>query len=84
MKWMQLAAYAIATALTCASTPGHAAVAGTVDSLSGSVNVARNGAAIQPLTTGASVNEGDQISTGTDSWVLLEMVDGASLRNAET
>jgi hypothetical protein len=79
MKWMQLAAYAIATAITCASSQGHAAVAGTVDSLSGSVNVARNGAAAQPLTTGASVNEGDQISTGSDSWVLLEMVDGASL-----
>jgi hypothetical protein len=79
MKWMQLAAYAIAAAITCTSTPGHAVVAGTVDSLSGSVNVARNGAAAQTLTTGASVNEGDQISTGSDSWVLLEMVDGASL-----
>lgn len=54
-------------------------MAGTVDSLSGSVNVARSGGPAQPLTTGASVNEGDQISTGADSWVLLEMVDGGSL-----
>lgn len=79
MNGMRLAALAIAAGLSCAPAPGIAGVAGTVDSLSGSVNVARNGAPVQPLTTGASVNEGDQIATGADSWVLLEMVDGASL-----
>ncbi len=79
MKMMRLAPYVIGAGMWCAlAAPAMAAVAGTVDSLSGSVNVARNGTA-QPLTTGASVNEGDQISTGADSWVLLEMVDGASL-----
>jgi hypothetical protein len=79
MNKMRFAAYVLSAGMWWAlATPAMAAVAGTVDSLSGSVNVARNGAA-QPLTTGASVNEGDQISTGADSWVLLEMVDGASL-----
>jgi len=80
MQKMRLAAYVIGAGLWWAlAAPAMAVVAGTVDSLSGSVNVARNGAAAQALTTGASVNEGDQISTGADSWVLLEMVDGASL-----
>ena len=79
MKKMRLAAYVIGAGMWWAlAAPAMAGVAGTVDSLSGSVNVARNGAT-EPLTTGASVNEGDQISTGADSWVLLEMVDGGSL-----
>ena len=79
MHKMRLAAYVLGAGMWWApAAPAMAGVAGTVDSLSGSVSVARNGTA-QPLTTGASVNEGDQISTGADSWVLLEMVDGASL-----
>ena len=68
-----------AVALSCASATASAGVAGTVDSLGGTVNVTRNAAPVQPLTVGASVNEGDQISTNADSWVLLEMVDGGSL-----
>ena len=79
MTRMRLAAFAIAAGISWAPLTGMAGVAGTVDSLSGSVNVARSGGPAQPLTTGASVNEGDQISTGADSWVLLEMVDGGSL-----
>jgi hypothetical protein len=79
MHKMRLAAYVLGAGMWWApAAPAMAGVAGIVDSLSGSVSVARNGTA-QPLTTGASVNEGDQISTGADSWVLLEMVDGASL-----
>lgn len=79
MKRMRLAAFAIATGISWMPMTGMAGVAGTVDSLAGSVNVTRNGAPVQALATGASVNEGDQISTGADSWVLLEMVDGGSL-----
>lgn len=76
---MRIAALAIAAGISWAPLTGMAGVAGTVDSLAGSVNVTRSGAPVRPLTTGASVNEGDQISTGADSWVLLEMVDGGSL-----
>jgi len=80
MKKMRLAAYVIGVGMWWAlAAPAMAVVAGKVDSLSGSVFVSRNGAAGQPLTTGASVNEGDLISTGADSWVLLEMADGGSL-----
>jgi hypothetical protein len=76
---IRLAVFAIAAGIAWVPTTGLAGVAGTVDSLAGLVNVTRNGAPMQPLAAGASVNEGDQISTGADSWVLLEMVDGGSL-----
>ncbi len=71
--------FVVATALSCTPAMASAAVAGTVDSLGGTVSVTRTAAPVQPLTVGASVNEGDQISTSADSWVLLEMVDGGSL-----
>lgn len=74
-----VAAHVAAWVLSCASMPGIAGVAGTVDSLGGTVSVARAGSPVQTLTTGATVNEGDQISTASDSWVLLEMADGGSL-----
>jgi hypothetical protein len=70
---------AFLAALSCAPATASAAVAGTVDSLGGTVSVMRTAAPVQTLTVGASVNEGDQISTSADSWVLLEMVDGGSL-----
>lgn len=70
---------AIIALLAGASEEASAGIAGTVDSLGGTVNVTRNAAPVQPLTVGAPVNEGDQISTSADSWVLLEMVDGGSL-----
>jgi hypothetical protein len=59
--------------------PAMAATAGKIDSLSGAVNLSRNGVAVGPLAAGTAVNEGDQISTGADSWVLLEMANGDSL-----
>jgi hypothetical protein len=71
--------FAIIAFLACACEKASAGVAGTVDSLGGTVSVTRTAAPVQPLTVGASVNEGDQISTSADSWVLLEMVDGGSL-----
>jgi hypothetical protein len=71
--------FVVATALSCIPAMASAAGAGTVDSLGGTVSVTRTAAPVQPLTVGASVNEGDQISTSADSWVLLEMVDGGSL-----
>ncbi len=76
---MQFVQFAAVVLLACAPQAGIAALAGSVDSLAGSVNVIRNGMPAQPLTVGAPVNEGDQIATGADSWVLLEMVDGGSL-----
>jgi FecR protein len=76
---MRLAVFAIAAGIAGVPVTAVADVAGTVDSLAGSVSVIRSGAPVQSLTTGASVNEGDQISTGADSWVLLEMADGGSL-----
>jgi len=80
MKKMQLAAYVLGAGLGWGlAAQAMAVVAGKVDSLSGSVYVSRNGAAGQLLTTGASVNEGDLLSTGADSWALLEMADGGSL-----
>ena len=80
MKKMPLAAYVLGAVLGWGlAAQAMAVVAGKVDSLSGSVFVSRSGAAGQPLTTGASINEGDLISTGADSWALLEMADGGSL-----
>jgi len=80
MKMMRLAAYVIAAGIPWAlAAPAMAAVAGTVDSLSGSVSISRNGAAARPLTAGAVVNQGDLVATAQDAWVLLEMVDGGSL-----
>lgn len=72
-------AIALAASLWFAPICALAGVAGTVDSLGGTVSLMRNAAPVQTLTVGASVNEGDQISTNADSWVLLEMVDGGSL-----
>ena len=71
--------FLFASALSCAPATASAAVAGTVDALGGTVSVMRSAASAQPLTVGAPVNEGDQISTNADSWVLLEMVDGGSI-----
>ncbi len=80
MKMMSLAAYVIGAAMAwLLAVPAVAATAGKIDALSGSVSISRNGVAVQPLTTGTAVNEGDQISTAADSWVLLEMADGGSL-----
>ncbi|HKB83499.1 MAG TPA: FecR domain-containing protein [Burkholderiales bacterium] len=80
MRMMRLAAYVIGAGMSWAlAAPALAAVAGTVDSLAGSVSITRSGTAAQPLGAGASVNEGDQIATAADAWVLLEMVDGGSL-----
>jgi hypothetical protein len=81
MKRMRLLAACVIGAgwLGTLAGPAIATVAGTVDSLSGSVSISRNGVAVQPITSGTAVNEGDQISTGADSWVLLEMADGGSL-----
>src|SRR5579859_2700402 len=80
MKKMQLAAYVLGAGLGWGlAAQAMAVVAGKVDSLSGSVYVSRNGAAGPLLPTGASVNEGDLLSTGADSWALLEMADGGSL-----
>jgi hypothetical protein len=53
------------------------AVSGTVDSVSGSVQMlASNGKVIGALP-GASVNEGDTVVTAENSWALLHMADGA-------
>jgi hypothetical protein len=80
MKMMRFAAYVIGAGMSWAlAAPAMAAVAGTVDSLSGSVSISRNGAVAQPLAAGAAVNQGDLVATATDAWVLLEMVDGGSL-----
>jgi hypothetical protein len=80
MKTMRLAAYVIGAGIWWVlAAPAMAAVAGKVDSLSGSVSVSRNGAVAQPLTVGAAVNQGDLVATAPDAWVLLEMVDGGSL-----
>ena len=56
-----------------------ATVAGTVDSLSGSVSISRNGATALPLAVVAAVNQGDLVATGAEAWVLFEMADGGSL-----
>lgn len=77
---MRLAAYVIGAGMSWAlAAPAMAAVAGTVDSLSGAVSISRNGAAAQPLAVGAAVNQGDLVATAADAWVLLEMADGGSL-----
>jgi hypothetical protein len=73
---MRPAFFLVAFAL---SPSALAAFAGSVDSLSGTVTVSRSGAPPQRLGPGASVVEGDRLKTGADSWVLLEMVDGAAL-----
>ncbi len=80
MKMRRLAVYVIGAGMSWAlAAPAMAAVAGTVDSLSGSVSISRNGTAAQPLAAGAAVNQGDLVATAADAWVLLEMVDGGSL-----
>ncbi|HEX7952859.1 MAG TPA: FecR domain-containing protein, partial [Burkholderiales bacterium] len=80
MNWERRLAWIFGAGMICLQPAlAAAATAGRIDSLSGSVNVSRNGVAVQPLATGTAVNEGDQISTGPDSWVLLEMADGGSL-----
>jgi hypothetical protein len=71
--------------LTCATlmplSPQFAwgAVAGTVDSLSGAMSVARMNGSTAQLKAGDSVSEGDTLTAGHDGWALLEMSDGASI-----
>ncbi len=55
-----------------------AAPAGSVDTVSGAVTIIRDGTE-RPVAAGLEIIEGDRLKTGEDSWVLMEMVDGATL-----
>jgi hypothetical protein len=61
-----------------AAAPVWSGIAGRVDSVSGSATTGRLGAQPRPLRATDQLNEGDLLTTGADSWVLLEMVDGAT------
>jgi hypothetical protein len=61
-----------------AAGPVWSGLAGRVDSASGSATIGRLGAQPRPLRAADQLNEGDLLTTGADSWVLLEMVDGAT------
>ncbi len=61
-----------------AAAPVWCGIAGRVDSVSGSGTIGKPGAQPRTLRAGDQLNEGDLLATGADSWVLLEMVDGAA------
>jgi hypothetical protein len=61
-----------------AAAPVWSGLAGRVDSASGSATIGRPGAQPRPLRATDQLNEGDLLTTGADSWALLEMVDGAT------
>ena len=60
------------------TTPAWPGMAGSVDSISGSATISRQGTQPRPLRVADQLNEGDLLATGADSWALLDMVDGAT------
>ncbi len=64
--------------LFLSAAPAWPGVAGSVDSISGSATINRQGAQPRPLRVADQLNEGDLLATGADSWALLDMVDGAT------
>ena len=58
--------------------PAWSGMAGSVDSISGSATISRQGVQPRPLRVADQLNEGDLLTTGADSWALLDMVDGAT------
>jgi hypothetical protein len=60
------------------TAPAWPGMAGSVDSISGSATISRQGAQPRPLRVADRLNEGDLLATGADSWALLDMVDGAT------
>src|SRR5581483_8363020 len=52
--------------------------AGTIDSLDGTVTIARFGGKPVSAHAGDTLREGDTLATAGDSWALLDMVDGAT------
>jgi FecR protein len=60
------------------TAPAWPGMAGSADSISGSATISSQGAQPRPLRVADQLNEGDLLATGAESWVLLDMVDGAT------
>ena len=80
MSWLRWAGIGLLTALCGLAVPalGATGTAGTIDSLAGTVTIARSGGKPVGAHAGDALREGDTLSTGRDSWALLDMVDGAT------
>jgi hypothetical protein len=74
-RWPALLGLCLLFLPTAPAWPG---MAGSVDSISGSATISRQGAQPRPLRVADQLNEGDLLATGGDSSVLLDMVDGAT------